>query len=137
MIKEHLLETNYNPTLFSMDMLCSNPKMVDYFKQYPEQIDWEYLSYNPNAIDLLESNLDKVDWDGLTRNPNAIYLLEANPNEIDWNSVWSNPSIFTYDYDTIKKSKVDLHKELVEYLYHPSKIAKHLETNDDVDEYLL
>ena len=137
MINEHLLETNYNPTLFEMGMLCSNPKMIDYFKQHPEQIDWEYLSYNPDAIDLLKDNLDEIEWTGLSKNPNAIEILEVNPDNIVWNTVWSNPSIFTYDYDTIKKSKVDLHKELVEYLYHPSKIAKHLETNDDVDEYLL
>ena len=136
-INAHLLETDYNPTLFTMAMLCSNPKMVDYFKQHPDQINWSYLSYNPDAIDLLKNNLDEIEWNGFSKNPNAIEILEANSDNIDWNSVWSNPSIFTYDYDTIKKSRVDLHKELIERLYHPSKIAKHLETNDDVESYLL
>ena len=67
----------------------------------------------------------------------AINLLKANPDIIDWDSIWHNPSIFTYDYDTIKKSKHNLHRNLIEYLYHPNKIAKHLETNNDVDEYLI
>ena len=39
----------------------------------------------------------------LCLNPNAIELLKENQDKIDWNELSSNPSIFTYDYDKIKK----------------------------------
>lgn len=48
-----------------------------------------------------------------------------------------------YNYELYKTGKVDLivysediKKELIDYLYHPSKIAKFLEYNEDVDKYL-
>ena len=42
-----------------------------------------------------------------------------------------------YNYIEMKQNKSNLHKDLIEYLYHPSKVAKYLDTNDDIDEYLM
>jgi hypothetical protein len=52
-------------------------------------------------------------------------------------TILSNPVIFTYDYKKMKNTKNQLHHNLTEYLYHPSRVAKYLETHDDVDEYLV
>lgn len=117
--------------------LSKNPNAIELLTVNPNKIDWSNLSKNPNAINLLTANPDKIDWYNLSMNPNAIELLKTNPDKIDWNSIWHNPSIFTFDYDTIKKNKHDLHKELIEYLYHPNKIAKHLEVYNDLDSYLM
>ena len=81
-------------------------------------------------------NQDKINWCSLSTNPNAIHLLRVNQDKIDWNIIWSNPSIFTYDYEQMKENKADLHKDLIEYLYHPIRVAKYLETHGDIDNYL-
>jgi hypothetical protein len=41
-----------------------------------------------------------------------------------------------YDYKEMKETKSQLHKDLIDYLWHPSKLAKYLETYDDIDSYL-
>ena len=97
----------------------SSPKMLDYFRQHPEQIDWQSLSFNPDAIDLFANNLDKLDWEYVSEHPKAIELLIANPNKINWQTVWANPAIFTYDYKQMRTSKAELHRNLLEYLYFP------------------
>ncbi len=43
---------------------------------------------------------------------------------------------YDYDYDQMKKNKSDLHKDLIEYMYYPLRVAKYLETHGDIDEYL-
>ena len=72
----------------------------------------------------------------LSQNPNAIEILEAYQDKIDWDIIWSNPSIFTYDYEQMKENKTDLHRDLIEYLYHPIRVAKYLVMHDNIDEYL-
>lgn len=118
-INKHLLETDYKPTLFDISDLCANPKMLNYFRQHPEQINWQSLSFNPDAIDLFANNLDKLDWEYVSEHPKAIDLLIANPDKINWQTVWANPAIFTYDYKRMQTSKAELHRNLLEYLYFP------------------
>jgi hypothetical protein len=36
----------------------------------------------------------------------------------------------------MKKTKEELNREVYEYMYHPMKIAKYLEENEDVEDYL-
>lgn len=98
--------------------------------------DLDYLSINPNAIKLLTANPDKIDWECLSMNPNAIDLLRVNQDKICWDNIWSNPAIFTYNYVQMKANKSDLHHNLIEYLYHPIRVAKYLDTHEDIDEYL-
>lgn len=43
---------------------------------------------------------------------------------------------FGYDYNTIKTYKYELHFELIAYLFHPTKIQKYLENNDNIEDYL-
>ena len=39
-------------------------------------------------------------------------------------------------YDQMKTNRIDLHRDLFEYLYHPIRVQKHLDTGMDIDEYL-
>lgn len=43
---------------------------------------------------------------------------------------------FMYMYKHMRSTNAWLLKELTEYLFHPSRVAKFLETNDDIDEYI-
>ena len=54
--------------------LCQNPNpmVLSFLEDYPEKIEWYYLSSNPNAISLLEKNHDKINWFRLLGNPKAI-----------------------------------------------------------------
>ncbi len=44
--------------------------------------------------------------------------------------------IVSYDYDTIKKTRHRLNKEIYEAMYHPSRVAKWLEAGNDIEDYL-
>lgn len=41
------------------------------------------------------------------------------------------------NYSYLKEKKALLHSDLIAYLYHPDRINKYLETNDDVENYLM
>ena len=102
--------------------LSTNPNAIELLKEYPNKIDWKWLSENPNpeAIELLKENQHNIDWFNLSinpnpeaikllkanqhkidwyllsrnRNPEAIKLLKTKPNEIDWDELSANPAIF-------------------------------------------
>jgi hypothetical protein len=114
-----------------------NPKAIDFLKANPSTIDIESLSYNPNAIELLGLyDPDEFDWDGISTNPNAINLIEQNLDKFVYTFGSSNPAIFEYDYNNMKQNKKRLHLDLIESLYHPNRVAKYLETHDDILCYL-
>lgn len=58
----------------------TNPRVVHLLEQYPDKINWEYLSSNPYALPLLEENQNKINWESLSGNPNAMHLLEQKHN---------------------------------------------------------
>ena len=87
------------------------------------------LSNNLNAIHLLEQNPEKIDWNCLSINSNAIQLLEQNPEKINWFLLSKNPSIFTYDYEKIKKNFEELAEEIIAKALHPKRIQKLKEEN--------
>ena len=43
---------------------------------------------------------------------------------------------YIYEYDQMKTNRIDLHRDLFEYLYHPIRVQKYLDTGMDIDEYL-
>jgi hypothetical protein len=59
----------------------------------------------------------------LSKNPN-IFEFKNMINEPGWDCLYSNPAIFTYDYDKIKTHFFNLNKEIIEWVYHPSRINK-------------
>ena len=152
----HLLESN--PDKIDWNSLCSNPNAIHILEDNLDKINWGVLSRNPNAIHLLEANPDKINWNSLCSNPNAIHLLEANPDKINWGVlsrnpnaihiiennldkiVWydisSNPNIFTYDYEKMKSNCNIFKEELIQYIYHPSRIFKNVNEDTDIDEIL-
>ena len=79
---------------------------------------------NPNAIEILKKNQDKINWYSLSANSNAIELLKENQDKINWHMLSENPSIFTYDYDEIKKNFEVLAEEIVAKALHPKRIFK-------------
>jgi len=90
----------------------NNPNAIHILEKYPEKIHWDYLSSNPNAIYLLEKNIDKVSWECLVSwgclamNPNALHL------------------IFDYDYEGMREQHKELFKELIEYVFHPTRLIR-------------
>ena len=61
----------------------------------------------------MTANPDKIRWSLLSANPNAIELLKENQDNIGWAFLMLNPSIFTYDYEKMKKTKADLNEEVI------------------------
>ena len=84
------------------------------------------LTYNKNAIELIKRNIDKIEnfWHSLCLNPNAIEIIEKNISRIDWFNISQNPSIFTYDYDLIKKNFKDLGEEIIIKALHPKRMLR-------------
>jgi DNA mismatch repair ATPase MutS len=119
------------------DELCSgteNTSAISLLKEFPEKIDWFYLSQNPSAINLLKANPDNINWYGLSRNPNpkAIKILRNNQEKIHWYWLSANPSIFINLESTaitiqraFRKSK-----KYIQWYYHPDRLLKQGYFND-------
>jgi hypothetical protein len=126
-----------------------NPSAVPFLKKNPDKIIWYWFSINPNpdAIPLLEKNLDKIhkiseevesnrfsDWVLLSKNPGAISILEKHPQKIFWYYFSMNPGIFTYDYEKMRNSHLDLKEEIIRKALHPKRILKWLESGIDIED---
>lgn len=51
-------------------------------------------------------------------------ILEENQNNIDWYMISSNPSIFTYDYELIRKNFKDLGEKIIQKALHPDRMLR-------------
>lgn len=128
LLKEH-------PDKICWISLSANPAAIELLKENLDKVDWSILSYNSSAIDLLKANPDKIDWDSVNDSPYRIELLKDNPDKIDWDAFCSYKCL-EYDYEEIKKDKQELHRELHELMYHPSRIAKWIDDGNCIDNYL-
>ena len=98
----------------------------------------ENILMNDYMMPFIERHIDKFSptiLHVLSSNASAIEYLEQHPELVD-DGILSNPNIVTYDYATIRSDHVDLHRELNEYLYHPSRIEKWLDGGNDIDDYM-
>jgi len=83
----------------------------------------------------LNENQDKINWIRLSTNIEAIELLKNNLENIDWSELSTNLSIFTYDYDTIKKNFEELGEEIVAKALHSKKIFRLIEEYGEEEVY--
>jgi hypothetical protein len=125
-----------NPEKIKWYYLSSNNKAIELVKKNPDKNNWIYISYNKNykTIELIMKNKDKINWSRLSANKNVIEILERNPNKIVYSFLSSNPSIFTYDYEAMRKNNLDFEEELIKELMKPSRLMKMIEKYGD--EYL-
>jgi hypothetical protein len=103
-------------------------------------IDWKFLSSNENdsAIQLLKQYPDKINWTELSNNKNqeAIEILKANQDKIDWFVFSSNPSIFTLDYEQMRKNFESYAEEIIATALHPKRMIRYMEQyNFDFDDW--
>jgi len=103
----------------------------------PNKINWDKFSSNPNAIEILKANSNKINWDLLSRNANAIEILEANKEKIDWGLLSRNPSIFTYDYEKMRNSNLELKEEIIAKALHPKRIFRLIEEYGEDEIYYI
>jgi len=82
------------------------------------------FSKNPNTTHILEKNLNKINWCALTDNPNAIHILEQNQDEIFYQYFSLNPAIFELDYEAMLLAFEPTAKQIIEYVWHPSRMDK-------------
>ena len=124
-----------NKELIDWDQLSQNPNAIELLKANPENINWNLLSLNYNAIELLKENPEKINWNCLSKNRNAIEILEKNQDKINWVLLSSNPSIFTYDYQKIKKNFEELGEEIIAKALHPKRIFRLIEEYGEDEIY--
>ena len=114
-----------------------HPGALQWLRLNPEEIHWHRLSQNshPDALKLLRLNPENIDWCWLSRNsnPDALALMQehfinakesAKDDNIEWCWLSANPNIFTYNYEAMKQSHMDLKQELMETMFHPKNIPK-------------
>ena len=95
------------------------------------KLNYTFLSENKNAIELLKENPNKINWTILSRNTG----LRKNQDKIDWNMFSENPSIFTYDYEKIKKNFEELGEEIIAKALHPKRIFRLIEEYGEDEIY--
>lgn len=147
-----------NPTAIeiirqNLDKICwlvlsENSAAMDLLEQNPHKINYYWLAKNPHprAIELYENiyerykkeghylNLDILNSYHLSKNPAAIQFLERNRELIEWQELARNPEIFVLDYDRMRRSRRELHEELIATLFHPSRVEAFLEAGGDLDD---
>lgn len=91
-------------------------------------MNWDELSRFPATIDIRRNNLDKVDLSWLSENPTAIDILRDNLDKANWHVLSANPAVIDilrkYHYKKMKENMLDLHQELVEYVYEPERLVR-------------
>ena len=121
-------------------MLCqnTNPEVMSILETYLDKIEWITLSLNscPWAISILEKHPDKIYWPSLSynTNPSALHIFEKYPDKVDWVKLSGNPSIFTLDYDFLRKRMDVLREELMSRAWHPSRMMAWLEQGMEVED---
>lgn len=135
-----------NPDKIVWNRLALNPsKWVEkLILNNLDKINWNLLSTNEAEWvgKLFQSNPDRINDIDLERLPNnhsewAGKLLQDNPDQIKWRyAAARNPIIFTYDYEQMRMNNINFQEELIQAVYHPIRVAKYLETNEDIDMYL-
>jgi hypothetical protein len=133
-----------------MTMPKLNNDIIEVIAKYlinPEYklLDWidindiNYISLNSNphlkAISMLNENRNNINWSFLSANPSAIKLLRKNQDKINWNCLSFNSSIFTYNYEKIKKNFEELKKEIIAKALHPKRIFRVIEEYGEDEIY--
>lgn len=101
------------------------------FNSVPTLLDAVDLEENLNSFtlgfikELLQANGAKSGAElGYTHDQgNRLYVFQYKDNN--------------YNYQYMKTKKASLHSDLIANLYHPKRINKYLETNNDIDDYLV
>ena len=127
-----ILKEKYD--LIDWSMLSRNHNIIKFTKKNINKIDWFNLSSNKNAISILKEHPEFINWQQLSRNKNAIELLKENPEKIRWKYFSTNPTIFTYDYEEMRNSNLDLKEEIIAAALNPKRIFKMIE--DYGEEYI-
>ena len=110
---------------------------VQLLLKHPENIVWDLALMNPHASLLFETHIDKVNWDCIYETPQwLINIIESNFDKVDWHAIHTNCLNVKYPYATLKKRNETIDRELVEYLFHPSKIWKWINEGNSIDEYM-
>ena len=81
-----LLEEPDNWFNINWNILSGNPNAFHILDNYPDKINWFYLSGNTShdvVQTFLEKNTDKIEWSRISSNPSAIKLIEQNLDKID------------------------------------------------------
>jgi hypothetical protein len=71
----------------------------------------------------------------LSFNKNALELFKKNPHKIFWPYLSSNPGIFTYDYEHMRNSNLDLKEEIIAKALHPKRIFRLIEEYGEDEIY--
>jgi len=80
-------------------------------------------------------NYEYINWSQLSKNESAIELLKKNQDKIDWYMFSKNPSIFTYDYEKMQNSNLELKEEIIAAALHPKRIFRLIEEYGEEEIY--
>ena len=74
----------------------------------------------------MEKNTDSINWSNFSENPNALHLLQQNMDKINWSNFSENPNIFTYDYDKMKRNRINsgiIEELFAKVVFHPDSFS--------------
>jgi len=107
--------------------------------------DYTNLFINPHACNIVKNymritkKITIIELKYMCINLNMTHIIELNLNmlsNLDFKLFISNPNIFTYNYNKIKYFKNDINMAIIKEMYRPERIAKFLQTNNNIDLYL-
>ena len=89
-VEKILTHLSSNKPCSTIAWASSNPAMIPYFTEHPDEITGSIMSANPAACDLLRLYPQHIDWNIASKNPGLVPLLQENPDKINWRNLSEN-----------------------------------------------
>jgi hypothetical protein len=145
----YAIETRNHPMLQKLDIINNKFFIIidinvhDIFKNNKD-IDYYRIHKKYNTQSSIEKHIEPYQYKTCTDEniKDMIPTLSEINNLSNYQQIklalgfYTNPNIFTYDYKKIKEYKKEINESIMCEIYKPSRIAKYLEINNDVEDYM-
>lgn len=115
------------------------PISSSFVDKYADRLSWGSVCWGIGLgrEDLLRKHDHLVEWLDLSwsSTPLSTQFIYEYADKLHWDGIFEKKG-FTYPYADMKKSRTELHEEVISTLYHPVRVSKWISDGNAVEDYL-